>query len=409
MKRLFLHFGRHKCGTTSIQKTLYHNRTKLLESGYYYPLTGIRVAAHHEIAEALSNKTPSANADTLEKLYQELKSEVQLTNCRNVIVSSEQLQSCNPAMVANFFRDFDVIPVCYLREQAAYLRSSYLQKVHATDYTGTVEQFYQEGFSTDYRVFLERWKAAFESDISVRLFDRDSLTDGDVVRDFLMAILGLTSEELENLQLLSDENPSLSREMLEFKLEYNTRGLPNNGTVYFGLGKLSKASGSKYEIPLAITEAVRQQYAESNRWVEENVLTNGQSFSYPMYEGEPLGNVSPEQFDAILEDLNTMREREKAEEREREKKARQLARQQIRAAKRQAEKEERQRKRRQQRQTEQLKEKMRADERERRAKVKEEKEKRKADKEKRKLEEQKMGGAPRLLDRLASAFNRRTK
>tara|TARA_R110002049_G_scaffold142673_2_gene304553 strand:- start:4111 stop:5340 length:1230 start_codon:yes stop_codon:yes gene_type:complete len=409
MKRLFLHFGRHKCGTTSIQKTLYHNRSKLLESGFYYPLTGIRVAAHHEIAEALGNKMPAEREGLLEKLYLELKSEIQLTNCRNVIISSEQLQSCNPALVASFFRDFDVIPVCYLREQAAYLRSSYLQKVHATDYAGSVEQFYQEGFSTDYRVFLEKWQAAFDRDISVRVFDRGSLTDGDAVRDFLIAIMGLTKEELENLQLMSDENPSLSREMLAFKLEYNARGLPNNGTVYFGLGKLSKAKGSKYEIPLAITDAVRQQYAESNRWVEDNVLTDGQTFSYPLYEGEPLEKVSPEQFDAILEDLNAMKEREKAEEREREKKARQLARQQIRAAKRQAEKEERQRKRRQQRQTEQLKEKMRAEERERRAKVKEEKEKRKADKEKQKLAGQNMGGAPRLLDRVASAFNRRTK
>ncbi|CAA0098130.1 Uncharacterised protein [Halioglobus japonicus] len=402
MKRLFLHFGRHKCGTTSIQKTLYQNRNKLLESGYYYPVTGIRVAAHHEIAEALGNKNPSANENVLEKLYLELKSETQLTNCRNVIISSEQLQGCNPSVVADFFKDFDVVPVCYLREQAAYLRSSYLQKVHATNYVGSIEQFYQEGFFTDYRVFLERWQAAFSNNISVRLFDRDSLTDGDVVRDFLIAILGLTSEELDNLELLSDENPSLSREMLAFKLEYNARDLPNNGTVYFGLGKLSKAHGSKYEIPQEITQTVRDQYCESNSWVEENVLTNGQRFSYPLYEGEPLEHVSEAQFDGILEDLNAMREREKAEEREREKKARQLARQQVRAAKRQAEKEERQRKRQKHRQTEQLKEKMRAEERERRAKIKEEKEARR-------LEREKAGGAPRLRDRVASAFQRRTK
>tara|TARA_R110002072_G_scaffold43340_6_gene121753 strand:+ start:7269 stop:8477 length:1209 start_codon:yes stop_codon:yes gene_type:complete len=402
MKRLFLHFGRHKCGTTSIQKTLYNNRRKLLESGYYYPLTGIRVAAHHEIAEALGNKNPSSNEDELNRLYLELKNEVQLTNCRNVIVSSEQLQSCNPSVVASFFKDFDVVPVCYLREQAAYLRSSYLQKVHATNYEGSVEQFYQEGFSTDYQVFLEKWKAAFNRDIAVRVFDRDSLTDGDVVRDFLIAILGLTSAELDNLVLLSDENPSLSREMLAFKLEYNARGLPNNGTVYFGLGKLSKAHGSKFEIPPAITKAVRDQYSESNSWVEENILTDGQKFSYPQYEGETLEKISDNEFDAILEDLNAMKEREKAEEREREKKARQQARQQIREAKRQAEKEARQRKRRQQRQTEQLKETMRAEERERRAKLKEEKEKRK-------IQGETAGGTPRLLDRVASVFHRRTK
>ncbi len=399
MKRLFLHIGRHKCGTTSIQKTLYRNREKLLESGYYYPATGIRVAAHHEIAEALGGKNPSATEEVRAELYQSLKDEARRTNCRNIVISSEQFQSCNPAAVAAFFRDFDVVPVCYLREQAAYLRSSYLQKVHATSYTGSIEKFYQEGFSTDYKVFLEKWKAVFKQDFLIRLFDRDSLTDGDAVTDFLVAILGLTRDDIENLQLLSDENPSLSREMLAFKLEYNTRDLPNNGTVYFGLGKLSKAYGSKYEIPLAITEAVRAQYAESNRWVEDNLLTDGQKFSYPHYEGEILDTMPAEKFDGIFQELDAMKEKEKQEERERAKKERQEERQRERQAKREAEKLERQKKRRKKRQVEQLKEKMREEERQRRLKVKAERQM----KEEARLRE---GGSPRLLDRAIGAFQR---
>lgn len=374
MKRLFLHIGRHKCGTTSIQKTLYQNRAKLLESGFYYPETGIRVAAHHVIAEVLGEKNLSLGEGDRANLSQELKDEIQATNCRNIIISSEGLQSCNPSVVHRFFQEFEdieVVPVCYLREQAAYLRSSYLQKVHATNYTGSIEQFYQAGFATDYRIFLEKWKAVFKTDFHIRLFDRASLIDGDAVTDFLIAILGLTREEITKLEILGDENPSLSREMLAFKLEYNSRDLPNNGQIYFGLGKLSKEDGSKYEIPLAITQDVRSQYSASNKWVEENFLSEGQQFSYPLYDEVSLENVSAEQFDAIFQDLDT------AKKKEMEQRERRRHRQEIRQLQREKAKLERQKERQKER---------------RKLKAREKREK----------------GEPGLLRRIFRAFHRRS-
>lgn len=400
MKRVFLHIGRHKCGTTSIQKTLYQNRSKLLESGFYYPETGVRVAAHHYIAEALRDNNPAQSNEIRKELSTALRNEIKRTNCRNVVISSEGLQSCNPAIVAEFFAGFDVVPICYLREQAAYLRSSYLQKVHATNYTGSIEHFYQQGFSTDYRVFLEKWKAVFDNEFHIRLFDRKSLVDGDAVRDFLIGVLGLTSDEMDNLEVLGDENPSLSREMLAFKLEYNSRDLPNNGEIYFGLGKLSKESGSKYEIPLAITQAVRAQYAESNKWVEENLLSDGQQFSYPTYEEEALGSISSDEFDVILKNIEASKRKELERIHRERKQARQLERQQARLK----EKEERQEKRKLERQ----KQRQKQQEKEKRKGIQKEKQLQKQ-KEKQEKKQMQLESAPGFRHRVARAFHRFTR
>ena len=52
-KKMILHIGRHKSGTTSIQSTFFSNKSELQRVGIYYPEMGTRGGAHHLISERM--------------------------------------------------------------------------------------------------------------------------------------------------------------------------------------------------------------------------------------------------------------------------------------------------------------------------------------------------------------------
>ncbi len=156
----FLHIGRHKCGTTSLQRSLLENRDSLLEQGIYYPLEGLEDTGHHPIARALEKqRSPmpwrrsgkqhkdrrTASGAELGKFLDGL-----VTSAAPIaVISSESFQNCKPSTVASFFNGFQVIPVVYLREQGAYLRSAYAQRVHASTYAETVHKFSRDYFQAN--------------------------------------------------------------------------------------------------------------------------------------------------------------------------------------------------------------------------------------------------------------------
>ncbi|MGV6852729.1 MAG: hypothetical protein ACWA5R_11220, partial [bacterium] len=53
MKKVILHIGTPKTGTSSIQRWLYQHSETLLELGILYPRTGRQGVAHHLIARVI--------------------------------------------------------------------------------------------------------------------------------------------------------------------------------------------------------------------------------------------------------------------------------------------------------------------------------------------------------------------
>ena len=99
MKKLILHIGRHKSGTTAIQRFLRKNGDFLTSNGFYYPQTGTRGAAHHEISEPMQRRYTRQNkqfSPDSNPLLAQLRDEIAAADQQKIILSSEAFQNCDP-------------------------------------------------------------------------------------------------------------------------------------------------------------------------------------------------------------------------------------------------------------------------------------------------------------------------
>ena len=128
-RKVILHVGQSKAGSTSIQNYLEVQRESLLESGFLFPKSvflrqnpfdSTRTPGHLKFLQGL-------NSGELHDFEKELSNEPEST----LILSVESLFSdqTNKVLdkVANYFNGWDVHIIVVLREQAAWLRSRYVE------------------------------------------------------------------------------------------------------------------------------------------------------------------------------------------------------------------------------------------------------------------------------------------
>lgn len=126
-KKVFLHIGTHKTGTTSIQNFLVHNAEALRQERVLIPSSGRYLDGHHYIAWELRND------DRLEGrtgYVQQLIDELQANSLETAVVSSEDFEylSQYPEILKGFTEGlrntgFEPVFVVFFRDQKAYLAS----------------------------------------------------------------------------------------------------------------------------------------------------------------------------------------------------------------------------------------------------------------------------------------------
>lgn len=131
-RKLFIHCGLHKTGTTALQRLLGDRAAQLTESGLYLPQAFSKTrGAHHALAHCL--RGPWAY-DRHAATFDQLRAEFAAVSSGDCCVSSEDFETilCNEAALCRL-KDLatgaGLRPVCvvYLRNQAAYFESLYLQ------------------------------------------------------------------------------------------------------------------------------------------------------------------------------------------------------------------------------------------------------------------------------------------
>jgi hypothetical protein len=210
-KRLILHIGAPKCGSSAIQIHLALNRKALADAGVLVPsvdldLTGLIEGHQIWFIEDLKSRTDAV--EWLSDRLRALADHMDANGMHTLILSAENISGY--PWLANIFAEasveFDIRVVLYIRRQDDYIISAWQQ-------WGLKECDSFDSYIDKDKPILARWGEILtpweltvgHKRILLRPFRRDMLHDGDVVADFFNA-LGLPRDGMMPVPQIS--NPS---------------------------------------------------------------------------------------------------------------------------------------------------------------------------------------------------------
>lgn len=221
MRRLYIHIGTHKTGTTSLQWYLGRHARTLKGYGYYVPSTGRlsrHFAGHHNVAWAALG---DARAQPAFGDVDALLAELEASRAVQAVISSEdfELLADRPRELRRFEERLTAagwtpIYLMFLRSPGSYTLSMFdeLNKngnsVHFGSFFDQVlsRGIYRTGgdyvLHVDYDLFVAKWRAAARGELRIRSYDVASSGRG-VVPEFIAAIdaparLGELRQKLHN-------------------------------------------------------------------------------------------------------------------------------------------------------------------------------------------------------------------
>lgn len=211
-RKVILHIGASKAGSSSIQAFLRRNRLAFGRLGYVVPDTSLSiggpVSGDHVFAlEALAKAGDSATfRDRVDSLF-----ELSGADAKAIVFSAENLSNTgNSAIIAGLSDDYDLRIVLYLRRQDELLTSAWQQwasKIE-TDFNAWLIMALKQYGHWD-RVLAEWLRHAGREAMVARVFDRASFLNGDLLQDFVDAI-GLADHAAGFDYEQGDSNPSVS-------------------------------------------------------------------------------------------------------------------------------------------------------------------------------------------------------
>lgn len=138
---IYLHLGKPKTGTTTIQSYLYQNRNTLRDNGYLYPDSGLVQKGHHNVYFDLAQHPHfNVNLGGMDLLIREIKDfKDQKKSASAVIISSETFSGANPELLDRLLEPLRALDkltcILYLRSQQSYLRSFWAHLYRQGDMT----------------------------------------------------------------------------------------------------------------------------------------------------------------------------------------------------------------------------------------------------------------------------------
>lgn len=227
-KKLILHVGSHKTGTSAIQKAVDSRFGTLLGQSILYPRTGQwHDRSHHHWALAIWDETGSDGK--LETLLRDLERERDETgtNPETILISTELIEkvpckrSRHPILTSFLsYLAEDVECVYFVRRQDLLAESVFKQWVK--DYNirlkSTIPSFIeQQKAGMNYFEIAKAWESL--ENVS-RMHVRTNALISDPVRAFF-DIINVELEEVEQKKITDIVNPTLDGQKLEFKYFLN--------------------------------------------------------------------------------------------------------------------------------------------------------------------------------------------
>jgi hypothetical protein len=233
-REIFLHIGTEKTGTSAIQQVGNRERSQLRKDGVCYPTTpgdnwhyklALYVAGDAELRQMADVHADVAWEEFQKSFPEKLRTEIEKSECRRVVLSSEHLSSrirskAQVQQIADLLQPLGRVKVvCYVRAQHELFLSanSTFIKSGGTHYieppTDDTNPFY------NYERMLAPWAAVFgDANIILRIYERERLKDNDIVSDFF-SLLGFERYKSGATQMRI--NPSFDAKTLKFLMLIN--------------------------------------------------------------------------------------------------------------------------------------------------------------------------------------------
>jgi len=215
-KRIYIHVGPPKTGTSVLQYWLNNNKDWLNERGYFYPAHEVdsnNVSSGHK-SLFLEIKPKTTKTIFNHSLFQNLLQEFELSRCQFLLLSSEFFFY----QIPNFYsyaEQYDIKFIAYVRADLDLVESLYNQSVKRNRQVKPLA--IRATLPSSYVDDLNQFISTFPSTVfSLRAYGNESVFSGQgIVNDFLS---GLGIEVQQQLVDTSEKiNLSYSFEALEFK------------------------------------------------------------------------------------------------------------------------------------------------------------------------------------------------
>ena len=184
---LFVHIGRSKAGSSTIQWFLFANRALLARHGVEYPEAGCTNGSHVGLADELRGRRGGNQA------AQHLRNTLARHPASAFLISSEYFFKLRQEKVRDLVElagPHDIKVIAYIRRYPEWIRSNYMQQTRRGRNGADFDAFFSK-YSDDMSVFprLQRWSDVLGwENIRVRSLDRSSLSGGKLTTDILHAV-----------------------------------------------------------------------------------------------------------------------------------------------------------------------------------------------------------------------------
>lgn len=233
-RRLLLHIGHHKTGSTTIQDALATGRVSVEGVKILYPSLMAHNYLRKQIDDYLASvKLPKGEIGfpNLEEISHQLRDELYDV----AILSAEEFEGAKPADVQKVLAKLmlphvnDYKVVCYVRPHAGRIMSSYAEQLKLGLDVGTPDEFFEKTLANgrfQYHPKLSSWASTFGENFVLRPMIRSELAGSSVLVDFLKTGLGADCDITLTQESSSNEALSLE-DLMVLKLVH--RQLVNRG------------------------------------------------------------------------------------------------------------------------------------------------------------------------------------
>jgi hypothetical protein len=308
MKKITLHIGAEKTGSTSIQAFLGLNRDLLLKQGVFIPdflttgkdpngqnhrklpVIALNPDKKDDLFVLMELTDPHKRKSAIQKWKEEFLAAAMESTHPHWIVSSEHMQSRLTtieevrrlkSLLSGSFSEVEVL--LYIRKPinaAASLWSTLIKGGNAISEFPLPDNWRVEN-NCNYKEIIERWQVVFNDAVKVRLFQKSSYHDGDLIKDFCHAT-GIQANESFDFPPTKNETLSgeairiLSKLNKEIPMQKKKKLNPVRGNLNRFIIK-HFSNFPKFLPAKEMTEAYASYYKDSDEWVRSKFFPDRKS------------------------------------------------------------------------------------------------------------------------------------